>query len=104
MSISIVNELTKAFLEPSNATHRQYEALRAFFVEEIPSEEAAKRFGKPVDGHAPGLTDASNKFAYIINLVTPIIYRYNMVDISATDFSKAAAFSMKRIESQKEMK
>ena len=45
MSISIVNELTKAFLEPSNATHRQYEALRAFFVEEIPSEEAAKRFG-----------------------------------------------------------
>src|ERR1035438_785836 len=45
MSISIVNELTKAFLEPSNATHRQYEALRAFFVEDLSSEEAAKRFG-----------------------------------------------------------
>jgi len=32
-------------LEPSNSTHRQYEALRAFFVEGIPSAEAARRFG-----------------------------------------------------------
>ena len=65
---------------------------------------ASADYSNALTGHAPGLTDASNKFAYIINLVTPIIYRYNMVDISATDFSKAAAFSMKRIESQKEMK
>ncbi len=33
------------FLNPQNATHRQYEALRAFFVEGLSSEEAAKRFG-----------------------------------------------------------
>jgi len=33
------------FLEPSNATHRQYEALRSFFVEGLSSEEAARRFG-----------------------------------------------------------
>jgi len=33
------------FLLPSNSTHRQYEALRAYFVEEISSKEAAKRFG-----------------------------------------------------------
>lgn len=33
------------FLEPSNATHRQYEALRAYFVEGLPSAEAARRFG-----------------------------------------------------------
>ena len=45
MSNSKVNKLTKAFLEPSNATHRQYEALRAFFVEGVSSVEAAKRFG-----------------------------------------------------------
>jgi hypothetical protein len=32
-------------LEPSNSTHRQYEALRAFFVEGVPSAEAAARFG-----------------------------------------------------------
>jgi len=30
---------------PTNATHRQYEALRAFFVEELPSQEAARKFG-----------------------------------------------------------
>src|SRR5690242_7034212 len=37
--------LARLFLEPSNSTHRQYEALRAFFVEGIPSAEAARRFG-----------------------------------------------------------
>jgi hypothetical protein len=35
----------RAFLEPSNPTHRQYEALRAYFVEKIPSAQAATRFG-----------------------------------------------------------
>jgi hypothetical protein len=35
----------RAFLEPSNATHRQYEALRAYFVEGVPSHEVAARFG-----------------------------------------------------------
>src|ERR1700676_4336925 len=33
------------FLEPGNATHRQYEALRAFFVEELPATQVAARFG-----------------------------------------------------------
>ena len=33
------------FLEPFNATHRQYEALRAYFVEGLSSKEAARRFG-----------------------------------------------------------
>jgi len=33
------------FLRPANATHRQYEALRAFFVEGLPSAQAARRFG-----------------------------------------------------------
>src|ERR1700687_165941 len=37
--------MAKRFLEPVNATHRQYEALRAYFVEGVPSHEAATRFG-----------------------------------------------------------
>jgi len=37
--------MARFFLEPQNATHRQYEALRAYFVEEIPSAEVAHRFG-----------------------------------------------------------
>ena len=34
-----------AFLCPTNATHRRYEALRAFFIEGLKSTETAKRFG-----------------------------------------------------------
>ena len=37
--------LERAFLEPVNATHRQYEALRAYFVDKVASKEAAERFG-----------------------------------------------------------
>jgi hypothetical protein len=37
--------LARRFLDPSNTAHRQYEALRAFFVEGLTSFEAAARFG-----------------------------------------------------------
>src|SRR5438270_7535489 len=37
--------LSRRFLEPSNSAHRQYEALRAFFVDRLSSAEAAARFG-----------------------------------------------------------
>ena len=40
-----LTELQRAFLEPVNATHRQYEALRAYFVEGLPSKQVAERFG-----------------------------------------------------------
>lgn len=40
-----MTEFTDAFLVPKNTTHRQYEALRAFYIEELPSKEVAKRFG-----------------------------------------------------------
>jgi hypothetical protein len=38
-------EEARFFLEPVNPLHRQYEALRAYFVEGLPSAEAAGRFG-----------------------------------------------------------
>jgi hypothetical protein len=37
--------LSQAFLIPSNAAHRQYEALRAYLVDRVPQAEAAQRFG-----------------------------------------------------------
>jgi hypothetical protein len=40
-----LTDLARVFLEPSNTTHRQYEALRAYFVDHMPSAEAARRFG-----------------------------------------------------------
>lgn len=39
-----ITDLAHIFLQPSNSTHRQYEALRAYFVEGMPSKEAARRF------------------------------------------------------------
>lgn len=33
------------FLQPGRPTQRQYEALRAYFVEDLPAAEAAQRFG-----------------------------------------------------------
>ena len=47
MFISKAEKLTFSgqFLEPINATHRQYEALRAYFVEGCSAQEAAARFG-----------------------------------------------------------
>jgi hypothetical protein len=48
MSHTSQEELTKlqrVFLEPANPTHRQYEALRAYFVDGVPSAQAAARFG-----------------------------------------------------------
>jgi hypothetical protein len=38
-------DLAHVFLTPQNTTHRQYEALRAYFVEELPGPEVAQRFG-----------------------------------------------------------
>jgi transposase len=40
-----LTDLAPFFLQPSNSTHRQYEALRAYFVEGLSNKEAAKRFG-----------------------------------------------------------
>src|SRR5262245_63011768 len=40
-----LTELERAFLEPTDPTHRQYEALRADFVERLPSHQVARRFG-----------------------------------------------------------
>jgi len=40
-----ITDVARHFLRPANATHRQYEALRAYFVEQLPSAEAAARFG-----------------------------------------------------------
>ena len=41
-------DLAQTFLTPQNATHRQYEALRAYFVDQLPALEVAQRFGYTV--------------------------------------------------------
>lgn len=41
-------DLAQVFLTPENSTHRQYEALRACFVDRLPATEVARRFGYSV--------------------------------------------------------
>jgi Transposase DDE domain len=40
-----LTDLSRRFIEPANATHRRYEALRAYFVEGLSGVEVARRFG-----------------------------------------------------------
>jgi hypothetical protein len=40
-----LTDLARVFTVPANATHRRYEALRAYFVEGLSGAEAAHRFG-----------------------------------------------------------
>ena len=40
-----LTDLAQRFLRPQNPTHRLYEALRCYFVEKLPSRQAARRFG-----------------------------------------------------------
>src|SRR5215831_15027078 len=40
-----LTDLARAFIVPANATHRRYEALRAYFIEGLSGAEAARRFG-----------------------------------------------------------
>lgn len=40
-----ITDYAPFFLEASSPTHRQYEALRAYFVEHLPSHQVAQRFG-----------------------------------------------------------
>ena len=49
MAISTRKRITRSpetdfFLSPENPAHRQYEALRCYFLENVPSQEAARRF------------------------------------------------------------
>jgi hypothetical protein len=40
-----ITSFSRYFLEPVNVNQRRYEALRAFFIDRLPSVEAATRFG-----------------------------------------------------------
>ena len=45
MSKHELSLIADRFLIPQNTTHRHYEALRAYFVEQLPGPEVARRFG-----------------------------------------------------------
>ena len=44
-----IDEFGQYFIEITNSCHKQYEALRAFFYEDIPAKEVAKKFGYTIN-------------------------------------------------------
>ena len=40
-----ITEEARFFLEPASPAQCQYEALRAYFLEELPSQQVSQRFG-----------------------------------------------------------
>jgi hypothetical protein len=64
---------------------------------------ASADYSNFMSGLPEGLTQASNKYAFVINLITPIIYKYDLVEISETDFTNAARLAAKRLESAREV-
>src|SRR5580658_1805615 len=44
-SPDLLTEESRFFLEPASPAQRQYEALRAYFLEGSPSQQVAERFG-----------------------------------------------------------
>jgi hypothetical protein len=46
-SPDLLTEDSRFFLEPASPAQRQYEALRAYFVDRAPSAEVSRRFGYP---------------------------------------------------------
>lgn len=59
---------------------------------------ASPDYSDALSGKTEGLTNAMNKYALVVNLITPILYKYNMVEISESDFANAARIAAKRIE------
>jgi hypothetical protein len=65
---------------------------------------ASEDYSAAMSGNPAGLTGASNKFAYIINIVTPILYRYEMAELSKAEYTKGVmAAALKRTEKRGEI-
>ena len=58
---------------------------------------ASGDYAEAMSGITNGLTQASNKYAYVINEVTPILYRYNLVNITENNFAAAARIATQRL-------
>jgi hypothetical protein len=62
---------------------------------------ASEAYSMALTGDREGFAKSFNALAMVINLITPIIYRYNLVDISESDYSNAARAAARRVESGK---
>jgi hypothetical protein len=60
---------------------------------------ATADYSDSLSGRPEGLTNASNKYALVIRIITPILYRNKIIDITENEMVNAAAAGMRKIES-----
>jgi len=94
-------DLAQVFLSPQNATHRQYEALRAYFVERLPAPEVAERFGYTTgslyqlahqfrqDPHRQFFTEPAAPGPAVSDVVREKIVELRKQNLSVYDISRA---------------
>jgi hypothetical protein len=67
------------------------------------SYAAGEQYAKALTGDREGFAISFNAMNMIINELTPIVYKYSMVDVTESDYSNAARAAAKRMESGKEV-
>lgn len=94
-------DLAQVFLSPQNATHRQYEALRAYFVEGLSAPQVAERFGYTVgslyqlahqfrqDPHRQFFAEAAVPGPAVSDVVRERIVQLRKQNLSVYDISRA---------------
>jgi predicted DNA-binding protein YlxM (UPF0122 family) len=55
-------QLKKYFLNPRNTSHKQYEALRAFFVDNLAAQDVASKYGYTIQSFYTLIRNFKNKF------------------------------------------
>ena len=65
---------------------------------------SSKSIGGEDGSNIHGLANAMNKFSYILNLIEPILNRYNMVQFDMKTFENGAKIAMTRINQAKDAK
>lgn len=58
-------------------------------------------YSQALAGNPQALTEASNKYAYVLTKIIPIMHWNKMLDISSTDFENAAKAANARIEAER---
>jgi hypothetical protein len=51
---------------------------------------ASEDYSRSLCGDPAGLTRASNKYGYLLSIITPILYRWNLLNINVNDMKQAA--------------
>jgi len=63
---------------------------------------ASADYSSMMAGNPEGMTNATNKYAYVMNILTEMLWRYRSVNISESDYSRVAAAAQRRMDTVRE--